>query len=68
MAIVITIPSGVLWMKQWGHRVPAGWVKRLPGAAVLLRAISEAPTDLLHDSVLLAETVISSSRCSRSMR
>ena len=57
VAIVIAIPSGVLWMKQWGHRLPARWVRRLPGAAVLLKAIAEAPTGLLHDSVLLAETV-----------
>jgi len=30
----------------------------LPGTALLLKAISEAPTDLLRDPVLLAETVI----------
>jgi len=47
----------VLWMKQWGHRLPARWVRRLPGAALLLKAIAEAPTGLLHDPVLLAETV-----------
>ncbi len=57
-AIVIAIPSGVLWMKQWGQRLPAIWVRRLPGAAVLLTAIAEAPTDLLRDPVLLAETLI----------
>jgi glycosyltransferase 2 family protein len=57
VAIVVAIPSGVLWMKQWGHRLPARWVRRLPGAAILLKAIAEAPTGLLHDSVLLAETV-----------
>jgi hypothetical protein len=22
VAIVVAIPSGVLWMKQWGHRLP----------------------------------------------
>ena len=58
VAIVVAIPSGVLWMKQWGQRLPATWVKRLPGAAVLLRAIAEAPTDLLRDPVLLAETIL----------
>jgi uncharacterized membrane protein YbhN (UPF0104 family) len=56
VAIVIAIPSGVLWMKRWGHRLPAVWVKRLPGAAFLLRAIAEAPIDLLRDPILLAET------------
>jgi glycosyltransferase 2 family protein len=45
-------------MKQWAHRLPAIWVRRLPGTALLLKAIAEAPTDLLRDPVLLAETVI----------
>jgi glycosyltransferase 2 family protein len=57
VAIVVAIPSGALWMKQWGHRLPARLVRRLPGATLLLKAIAEAPTDLLHDSVLLVETV-----------
>jgi len=57
VAIVVAIPSGVLWMKQWGHRLPARWVRRLPGAALLLKAIAEAPAGLLHDPVLLAETM-----------
>ncbi len=57
-AIVVAIPSGVLWMKQWGHRLPGAWIKRLPGAGQLLRAIAESPTDLLRDPVLLVETII----------
>ncbi len=57
VTIVVAIPSGVLWMKQWGHRIPVSWIKRLPGAAHLLRAIAEAPTDLLLDPVLLGQTV-----------
>jgi uncharacterized protein (TIRG00374 family) len=40
------------------HRLPAIWVRRLPGTALLLKTIAEAPTDLLRDPVLLAETVI----------
>ena len=58
VAIVVAIPTGVLWMKQWAHCLPAIWVRRFPGTALLLKAISEAPTDLLRDSVLLAGTVI----------
>jgi uncharacterized membrane protein YbhN (UPF0104 family) len=58
VAIVVAIPTGVLWMKQWAHRLPAIWVRRLPGTALLLKAIAEAPTDLLRDPVLPAETVI----------
>jgi uncharacterized protein (TIRG00374 family) len=57
VAIVVAIPSGVLWMKQWGHRLPGSWIRRLPGAAHLLRAMAESPTDLLLDPVLLAETI-----------
>jgi hypothetical protein len=43
-------------MKEWGQRLPATWIKRLPGVAHLLRAIADAPTDLLRDPVLLAQT------------
>ncbi len=57
VVIVVAIPSGVLWAKQWGHRLPVHWVRRLPGAAHLLRAIAESPTDLLLDPLLLAETI-----------
>jgi glycosyltransferase 2 family protein len=58
VAIVVAIRSGVLWMKQWANRLPATWLRRLPGTALLLRAIANAPTDLLRDPVLLGETVI----------
>jgi glycosyltransferase 2 family protein len=58
VAIVIAIPSGVLWTKQWANRLPATWLRRLPGTAFLLRAIANAPTDLLRDPLLLTETVI----------
>jgi uncharacterized membrane protein YbhN (UPF0104 family) len=45
-------------MKQWRHRLQARWVR--PAARrrpPLLKAMAEAPTGLLHDPVLLAETV-----------
>ncbi len=58
VTIVVAIPSGVLWMKQWGNRIPVSWIRRLPGAAHLLRAIAEAPADLLLDPVLLGQTVV----------
>ena len=53
VAIVGAILSVLLWMKQWGHRLPARWVRWLPGATLLLKAIAEAPTGLLHDPILL---------------
>jgi glycosyltransferase 2 family protein len=58
VVIVVAIPSGVLWMKQWVNRLPAIWLRRLPGTALLLRAIAKAPTDLLRNPVLLGETVM----------
>jgi hypothetical protein len=58
VAIVVAIPSGVLWMRQWADRMPVTWLRRLPGAAFLLRAIAKAPTDLLRDPLLLGETLI----------
>lgn len=58
VGIVVAIPSGVLWMKQRAHRLPVAWVRRLPGASHLLRAVADAPTDLLRDPVLLAQTVL----------
>ncbi len=57
VAIVVAIPSGVLWMRQWANRVPAIWLRRLPGVALLVEAIAKAPTDLLRDPRLLGETV-----------
>jgi glycosyltransferase 2 family protein len=57
-AIVVAIPASVLWMKWRGHRLAAGWVGRSPGAARLIKAIAEAPTDLLRDPLLLIETVL----------
>ena len=58
VVIVVAIPSGVLWMKQWADRLPAIWLRGLPGTALLLRAIANAPTDLLRNPVLLGETVM----------
>jgi glycosyltransferase 2 family protein len=58
VAIVVAIASSVFWMRSsGGHRLPTRWVRRLPGAAFLLKAIVEAPIGLLHDPTLIAETV-----------
>jgi len=57
VAIVVAIPAGVLWMRRWGHRVPGAWIRWLPGATHLLKAIAESPTDLLLDPVLLGQTI-----------
>ena len=57
IVVVVTIPSAVLWMKEWGPRLLGRWVRRLPGAGHLLSTIAEAPTDLLRDPVLLLQTM-----------
>ena len=31
VAIVVAIPSGVLWMKQWANRLPVSWLRRCRG-------------------------------------
>jgi glycosyltransferase 2 family protein len=57
IVIVVAIPWGVLWMKARGPRLLTRWVGHLPGAAQLLRTIADAPTDLVRDVPLLAQTV-----------
>ena len=57
VVIVVAIPFGVLWMKARGPRLLRNWVGHLPGAAQLLRTIADAPTDLVGDVWLLAQTV-----------
>ena len=37
--IVVAIPSGVLWMRQWANRLLTIWLRRLPGTAHLLRRL-----------------------------
>jgi len=54
---VLAVPSAVLWMKATAHRLPAWSLDWMPGAARLRDAIAKAPTDLLHDPVLLIQTI-----------
>jgi uncharacterized protein (TIRG00374 family) len=58
VVVVVAIPSGVLWMKRWANRLPTAWLKRLPGTELPLRTIAKAPTDLLREPLLLAETTV----------
>jgi glycosyltransferase 2 family protein len=57
IVVIVAIPSGVFLMKGWGRRLPAAWIKHLPGTGHFLKAIAEAPTDLVRDPVLLVQTV-----------
>lgn len=54
--ITVAIPTAVLGLKRWGDRQPIAWLSKLIGMTALLRALAEAPTDLLHSPGLLIET------------
>jgi glycosyltransferase 2 family protein len=54
---ILAIPSAVLWIKASVRRLPSNSLAWMPGAAILREAIAKAPTDLLRDPVLLAQTV-----------
>ena len=57
-AIAIATPAGILWLKESTHRLPASRIARFPGGAVALRILTGAPTDLLHDPILLIQTCV----------
>jgi uncharacterized protein (TIRG00374 family) len=57
-AIVVTIPVAVLILKNRVDHVPTAWLQKVPGVAALLNALAKAPTDLLRDVGLLAQTVL----------
>jgi glycosyltransferase 2 family protein len=54
--ITVAIPAAVLGLKRWGDRQPIPGLSKWLGVTALLRALAEAPTDLLHSPVLLIQT------------
>jgi len=54
--ITVAIPTAVLGLKRWGGRQSITWLSKLVGMTALLRALAEAPTDLLHSPGLLIQT------------
>ena len=56
VVVTVAIPTAVLGLKRWGNRRPIPWLSGLFGVTALLRALVEAPTDLLHRPGLLAQT------------
>lgn len=55
--ITIAVPALVLSLKRWGGAGPA-WLRRLPGFNVWFERISAAPTDVLRNRRLLAESLL----------
>ncbi|SAL17877.1 hypothetical protein AWB68_00532 [Caballeronia choica] len=55
--VMIAIPSIVLGLKRLGDQKPFAWLSRLLGLSALLRALSDAPTDLLRSPRLVMQTV-----------
>jgi glycosyltransferase 2 family protein len=54
---VFVIPAAVLWIKARAYRVSGNSLTWIPGAGRLRDALAKAPTGLLRDPVLLAQTV-----------
>lgn len=55
--VAVGVPALTISLRHW---IAGGMRRRLekvPGLAVLLRAVADAPTDLLRDPVLLGETI-----------
>lgn len=56
--ITIAVPALVLSLKRWGGAGPPAWLRRLPGFNVWFERISAAPTDVLRNRRLLAESLL----------
>jgi uncharacterized protein (TIRG00374 family) len=57
VVLTIVFPSLVFWARrQMAHQLP-GWAARMPLIAMLLRAMAEAPSGLLRNPALLAESI-----------
>lgn len=57
-AVTIAVPSAILSLKRRGERWPITWLKKLPGMAIVLRSLADAPTHLLYNPSLLFQTTI----------
>ncbi len=55
---VVAAPGGVLWARHLGRLPPPTWVKRFPKAASLLKAVVEAPSDLLNNRNLIVRVAL----------
>lgn len=54
-AVAIVVPVIILLVAGRQHGQPGRWMRRVPGMAALLRAMSEVPPRLLRDPRLLSE-------------
>ena len=53
--ITVAIPVAVLSLKKWGNWPPLSWLSKLPGAALLLKSMADAPANLIRSPGLLIE-------------
>jgi len=49
----LAVPSGVLFLKNWGSKELPGWLVRMPIVSGILKVYAEAPEKILHDPRLL---------------
>jgi len=57
VVMTIAIPSAILCVKRWNDRPLVAWVTKILGMTALLRALTDAPTDLLDSPRLLIQIV-----------
>lgn len=53
----VAIPVSLILVKRWTARTAPSWMKRFPAFVALHMAVAEAPTAILRDIPLIAETV-----------
>ena len=53
--VIVAIPVAILSLKRWGNRPPLSWLSKLPGAALMLKSLADAPVDLIRSPGLLIE-------------
>lgn len=56
--VAVVVPVGALWLQRWSKRSLPPVFMRIPGLANLLNVLGSAPDYLLHNSALLAKTIL----------
>ena len=54
--IAVGVPAGALWLRHWMTGRLRRGIEQIPGIALLMRAVADAPGQLLRDPVLLSKT------------
>ena len=56
--VAVAIPASVLGLRQWASRPVPGWLYRIAALKDMLKAMADAPGDLIRSPRLIAEAVI----------